>query len=62
MLKSRDWHLYPTVVADGGRRRSLGYFADPKDAARAYDAAALEHWGEFAYVNAYAHPDLIEVA
>ena len=29
----------------------LGYFKDPIDAARAYDQAARERWGEFAYTN-----------
>lgn len=34
-----------------GQRRSLGCFDDPADAARAYDAAALEAYGEFAWLN-----------
>jgi len=34
-----------------GRQRHLGRFADEVDAARAYDAAALETWGEFAHLN-----------
>lgn len=29
----------------------LGYFEDPKDAARAYDRSAREHFGEFAHPN-----------
>lgn len=29
----------------------LGYFAEPKDAARAYDKAALKNFGEFARIN-----------
>jgi hypothetical protein len=30
---------------------SLGRFSDPEDAARAYNAAALKHFGEFARLN-----------
>lgn len=33
------------------QRIHLGYFNDPKDAARAYNNAALEYYGEFAYLN-----------
>lgn len=29
----------------------LGYFANPDDASRAYDQAAVEHFGEFALLN-----------
>jgi hypothetical protein len=36
---------YPSSV------RYLGYFDDPVDAARAYDAAAIEKYGEFATLN-----------
>lgn len=34
-----------------GKTRSLGRFAEEEDAARAYNAAALEAWGEFARLN-----------
>lgn len=35
----------------GRRRKHLGYFTDPAEAARAYDAAALAIYGSFARVN-----------
>jgi len=34
-----------------GRNRYLGVYDVPEDAARAYDAAAREHFGEFAFLN-----------
>jgi hypothetical protein len=35
----------------GGKRRQIGSFADEVEAARAYDKAALEAWGEYATLN-----------
>lgn len=35
----------------GGKNTHLGYFGSPIDAARAYDAAARVHHGEFAWLN-----------
>lgn len=47
------WHhgKWQARVLEGGRRRSLGHFPDEEEAARAYDRAALEVQGEFAYLN-----------
>lgn len=42
------WHAGIHV---NGRSYSLGRFATEDEAARAYNAAALDHWGEFARLN-----------
>lgn len=42
------WHAYINV---NGRRVSLRYFTDKVEAAKAHDAAAREHHGEFAALN-----------
>jgi len=47
--RSGKWRAYITV---SGRFISLGSFSIPEDAARAYDAAARECFGEFACTNA----------
>ena len=47
--KSREkWEAYITIT---GRRRRLGRFDDPKEAAEAYDRAAVLHFGRFARTN-----------
>lgn len=43
-----NFHAYITAH---GKRRHLGVFDDPRDAARAYNDAALIHFGEFARLN-----------
>lgn len=42
------WKVWIKV---GDTRLLLGYFADETVAARAYDAAAREHFGDFARLN-----------
>ena len=44
--------LYHATINVPGRQISLGYFRDPADAARAYDAAAIKHFGQYAVTNA----------
>jgi hypothetical protein len=42
---------YQARIKAGGKQLHLGLFIDEVDAARAYDKAAIEHFGEFANVN-----------
>ncbi len=42
------WVVYVHV---DGKTRYVGRFTDEKEAARAYDRAAVEAWGEFARLN-----------
>jgi hypothetical protein len=46
--RARRWKASITV---NGRTIPLGLFDDPAEGGRAYDAAALEHFGEFARLN-----------
>lgn len=46
--REKRWHA---MIRVNGRGISLGYFHDEMQAARAYDAAAREHFREFARTN-----------
>lgn len=51
--QSQRWRARIKV---GEKNWSLGLFASPEAAARAYDAAATQHFGEFAHLNFPALP------
>lgn len=46
-----DKRRWAATITVGGKRTWLGLFDDPKEAARAYDAAAKERFGEYARLN-----------
>lgn len=46
--RSGQWHAY---IRLSGKRKHLGFFDDEERAARAYDTAAVEMFGEFARPN-----------
>lgn len=54
-FKGVTWHKgdkrWQASIKVDGRNRYLGSFRSEEDAARAYDAAAAEAWGEYARLN-----------
>jgi hypothetical protein len=53
--KGVSWHhatkKWRAQIRTGGRHMHLGLFTDLDEAARVYDRAAIEHYGEFALTN-----------
>lgn len=47
-LQTRSSSRWVAQIRVGGKQLHIGTFSSPEDAARAYDAAALAAWGEFA--------------
>lgn len=54
-FKGVSWHpkcgKWLAQIKVNNKTRHLGYFDDEVEAARAYDTAALHHFGEFAHPN-----------
>lgn len=48
---SKQRGMWKADIKQGGKKVYLGYFADEVLAAKAYDAAAVEYFGEFALLN-----------
>lgn len=50
-VSKSDRGSFVSQISCSGKKKLLGRFAIPEDAARAYDRAAVERWGEFACIN-----------
>jgi hypothetical protein len=48
---NKRWKKWVAQIEVAGQNLYLNGFDDPRDAARAYNEAALEHFGEFACLN-----------
>lgn len=58
-LKGVSWHTrfkkWQATIQVNGRKLYLGRFIDIRDAANAYNEAALKHYGDYAYTNDTDH-------
>ncbi|MEE8382187.1 MAG: AP2 domain-containing protein [Thermodesulfobacteriota bacterium] len=54
--KGVKWHKgeqkWAAAIKKNGKYISLGYYNDKKEAAKIYNEAAIEHHGDFAFLNA----------
>jgi hypothetical protein len=50
---SKDRNMWVGQIRVAKQTRWLGYFKTAEGAARAYNAAALEEFGEFAFINEF---------
>ena len=46
-----DRRKFRAIIKVNGKNLQVGYFTNEEDAARAYNAAAVQHFGEFAKLN-----------